>query len=316
MSGSDDQFFVAPIDDSTHSARGVDDVGDVVSPGRTGISEVPARDTGSFLPGPSGSAAFGAGRSLPDRSIPPPGRKPQGHSRGVQGGAGSSGSSNMGFARSSGNRRVVGTDKSVVSLGYDGARQLVRSYQVSGDLQFNQVEELQADTISREFAQEIIEKLFVTAWGLNSSDATVMKKAEDVLFAFLAVRGASPYADYDLSVMIGGIEVEMSVFSDVLASVEVPRRRFARAVADDIRGYISHPDNVILRGRIQTKLGIFSQYVHLGFDGSTHCTKMNRNEVAFTKALESRNLFDDESVKGSLKNSSLIDGVFESGGRK
>jgi len=227
-----------------------------------------------------------------------------------QGGQSVAGSGNFGLARRAGNRRVVGVGESLVTHNGDGSKALVRSYKVSNSLQFNQVEELQPDAISRSFAQEIIESLFA-AWSLNTGDAVVMRKAEDVLFAFLVVRGASPFADYDLPVLIGGKEVNLSDLSNILKAKEIQRRRFSRALADDLRTFIRHPENVILRDRIQTKLAVFPQYGHLAFDGSTHCTGMNRNEVAFTKALESRNLFDDESVKGSLKGSSLLDGVFD-----
>jgi len=253
-------------------------------------SEVQGR--GKVRGGTSAAAAGGNGRAV------------------SQGSESSAGSGNLGLARRSGNRRVVGSTKPLVTLGADGQRVYTRSYQVSDTLQFNQVDELQADAISRDFAQEIIEAVFA-AWGIDTTKPAVTRKAEDVIFSFLAVRGASPYASYDLAVVVDGKEVEMSTLSNILNAKEVQRRRFTRAVADDLRKFIRHPDNGILRDRLQTKLAVFPQYVHLAFDGSTHCTGMNRNEVAFTKALESRKLFDDESVKGSLKGSSLLDGVFE-----
>lgn len=258
---------------------------------------VPAGGFGSFVPRGSGLASGG--------------RPDDGRSAGAQGG-GVSG--NLGFVRQQGPRRVVGTTQSLASFTADGGRACNKSYAVAPGLQFNLVDEMMPDSISRDFAQEIVEALFFSSWGVSSRDAVAMRKAEDVLFAFLVVRGASPYANYEFSVMIGESVVEMEDLSVLLASKEVTRRRFIRALADDLRRFIKEPANGILRGRIVTKLGINSQYVHLGFDGSTHCSGMNRNEVAFTKALESRNLFDDESVRGSLKNSSLLDGVFDSSG--
>jgi len=249
---------------------------------------------GSFyVPGGTGGP-IGAGRG---RSV-------------SQAGESVAGSANFGLARRPGGKRVVGAQRPLVVTDLDGSRAIVKNYIASDAIQFNQVEELQADSISREYAQELLEALFLS-WGIPTSDPVVARKAEDVVFAFVAVRGASPYADYDLAVMVGGKEVNLSTLSDILRAREVQRRRFARAVADDVRKYIKLKENAILRDRLQTKLGVFPQYVHLAFDGSTHCTGMNRNEVAFTKALESRNLFDDESVKGSLKGSSLLDGVFQ-----
>jgi len=191
--------------------------------------------------------------------------------------------------------------------------EVVRSYALAGSLQFNDVSEMQADAISRAFAQEIMEELFIQVWGLNTSDAVVMRKAEDVLHAFIVMRTASPYASYDLTVMVGEKEVEMQDLSDLLAQKEVQRRRFSRAIADDLKGYILEPENGELRDKLAIVLGVNTRYVHLAFDGSTHCTSLNRHEIAFTKALESNKLFDDEGVQGKLANSSLLDGIFDSG---
>lgn len=223
----------------------------------------------------------------------------------------SSGSGNLGFSRSTGPKRVVGA-KSVVSGEWGGPA--LKSYAVSSQLQFNDVDEMRPDCISAEFAQDIIEALFFDKWRLDSSNAVVMRKAEDVLFSFMVMRTASPFADYELAVTIGGKVVELHDLSDVLIEREVQRRRFARAISDRLRDYVLEPQNAHMRNILITKLGVFPQYVHLAFDGSTHCSKMNRNEIAFTKSLESSKLFDDESVRGSLSSSSMLDGVFETSG--
>jgi len=270
-----------------------------------------SRDSGSAQAGPAVSGGL-FGSLLPPRSAPGNGGRSGGDRSGGAQGDGVSG--NLGFVRQQGPRRVVGATQSVASFAADGGRVFNKSYAVASGVQFNLVDEMMPDSISRDFAQEIVESLFFSSWGISSRDAIAMRKAEDVLFAFLIVRGASPFASYELSVMVGESVVEMEDLSVLLLSKEVTRRRFIRALADDLRKFIKEPENAILRGRIVTKLAINSQYAHLGFDGSTHCTGMNRNEVAFTKALESRNLFDDESVRGSLKNSSLLDGVFDSSG--
>jgi len=293
MSSRDDFF----VEDSKSGVEQGDGQGHVDSSAGVPAGDVPRRQP----VGPH--SGFGGGRG-PQNVVS------QGAGHVSSGSQDSAGSGNLGFARRSAARRVVGVGSSLVSVPVSGLRPVTRSYGISPSLQFNQTEEFQADSISRDFAQEVIEKLFIGAWALDSSNVDVMRKAEDVLFSFLVVRGASPYASFDLSVLIGGVEVNLESLSDILRSHEIQRRRFVRAVADDLRSFIKLPENVVLRDRIISKLGINSHYVHLGFDGSTHCTNMNRNEVAFTKALESRNLFDDESVKGSLTNSSLIDGVF------
>lgn len=271
-----------------------------------------------FGPGPSGGRSAGAGN---DRSLStgthggnsgnnasPSG----GRSAGATGGqGGTAGSGNLGFSRRSGPKRVVGA-KSVVAG--DWGKPAVKSYSVSSQLQFNDVDEMRPDCISSEFAQDIIETLFFEKWRLDSSNAIVMRKAEDILFSFMVMRTASPYADYELAVTIGGKVVELHELSDILIEREVQRRRFARAISDRLRDYVLEPQNAHMRNILITKLGVFPQYVHLAFDGSTHCSKMNRNEIAFTKSLESSKLFDDESVRGSLSSSSMLDGVFETSG--
>jgi len=318
--GNAGEFFVS-------SPAGGENTGEEVSGGagrRAGQSSSgsrAARDGGENV-----SFSRGSGNGRPDPVVPAPGFGsflppgagqggvgPSDHGR-AGGAAGAGVSGNLGLVRQQGPRRVVGTTQSLASFSPDGGRVFNKSYTVASGLQFNLVDEMMPDSISRDFAQEIVESLFFSSWGISSRDAVAMRKAEDVLFAFLVVRGASPYANYEFSVMIGESVVELEDLSVLLLSKEVTRRRFIRALADDLRRFVKEPANGILRGRIVTKLGINSQYVHLGFDGSTHCTGMNRNEVAFTKALESRNLFDDESVRGSLKNSSLLDGVFDSSG--
>jgi len=321
MSENGNDFFVAPVEGRSDNgaASGSRVVGGA---GELGGGSGTANRSGSerAAAGTSREVDGGAGRG--DLGFGSLARGGFGGSRGGTGGqrgAGSPGASegsgvsgNLGLVRQQGPKRVVGASRSVASLSADGNRRFDKSYAVAATLQFNLVEEMAPDAISRDFAQEIIEELFVQCWGLSTGDATAMRKAEDVVFAFLVMRGASPYANYDFSVMIGERVVELDFLSTLLASKEVTRRRFIRALADDLRRFVKLPENGILRDRVITRLGINSQYVSLGFDGSTHCTGMNRNEVAFTKALESRNLFDDESVKGSLRNSSLIDGVFDS----
>lgn len=250
----------------------------------------------------SESAGEGFGQLFGDKgsTAGPPGAPPgvsgvgQHLSAGNTGG-GAAASPNLGFVRKTGRRRVIGGASTPRAPGGD----VLKSYTVAQGLQFTDVEELRSDAISRNFAQEILERLW-DMWGLDTKVAEVMKKAEDVVFALLAMRTASPDADYDVVVLLGNKEVNLNDLSSLLASEEVTRRRFARAVADDIRNYIAEPDNVRLRSMLVTELGVKEEYVTLAFDGSTHCSGMSTNQVMFTKSLEQRNLFDQPEVRDRM----------------
>jgi len=223
-----------------------------------------------------------------------------GSGRGPQG-VGARGSPNLGLQRKSGRKRVIGGGRAVKSAG-EGVK---KSYSVVGGIQFNDVEELRGDAISRVFAQEILERLW-EQWGLDTAVGEVMRKAEDVVHALFALRTASPDADYSVFVLLGDREVNLQDLSDLLASEEVTRRRFARAIADDIRQYISDPENVRLREMLTTELGVKSEYAHLAFDGSTHCSGLSANQVMFTKQLERTNLFDTQEVRDRLSSNQML----------
>jgi hypothetical protein len=182
---------------------------------------------------------------------------------------------------------------------------VVKSYSVSGGIQFNDVEEMRGDAISRAFAQELLERLW-EQWGLDTSSAEVMRKAEDVVHALFVMRTASPDADFAVDVLIGNREVNLQDLSDLLASEEVTRRRFARAIADDIRAYVSDPENVRLREMLTTELGVKAEYAHLAFDGSTHCSGLSANQVMFTKQLERSNLFDTQEIRDKLNSNQML----------
>jgi len=269
--------------------------------------------SGFVEPGPSGFGEGFAGGSFGVREsggkAPVSGAQGSGGSPAAGPGLGYSGtaSPNVGLVRKVGARRVLGGAKSVRDVG----SATVKSYVTSSSLQFNDVEELRSDAISRAFSQEILEKLWAK-WGLDTSKPDVMRKAEDVIHALFAMRTASPDADYDVAVVLGGVEVNLLEFAQLLRDHEVTRRRFSRAIADDIRAFIADPGNVRLRDILATELGVKPEYAILAFDGSTHCSGMSANQVSFTKQLEHMNLFDSREVRDKLSTGrSLITGGFQ-----
>jgi len=177
---------------------------------------------------------------------------------------------------------------------------------------FNNIEELFQDGISRVYAQEIIEELFML-WGITTESPEIAKYAEDLLWTFLVAATASNKADYDreleVPLKVGTVTASFSVFSDLLAAKHgVTRRQFARAVADDLRKFIKHEENQFMIPLLATRIGCDPQYAHLAFDGSTHCSGMTSREIAFTKTLESRNLFEDDAVLASGASERLMQG--------
>jgi len=210
-------------------------------------------------------------------------------------------SPNLGLQRKSGKKRVVGGNGALKQAGTE----LVKSYKVASKMQFNDVEELRGDSISHAYAQEILEKLWAK-WELDTSDPSLMRKAEDVVHALFAMRTASPDADYNVYVLLGQRECSLQDISDLLFEEEVTRRRFARAISDDIRSYITEPDNGRLREMLTVVLGVKSEYSHLAFDGSTHCSGMSPNQIMFTKNLERMNLFDTQEVRDKLGSTQML----------
>jgi len=260
---------------------------------------------GQVGPGSSGGAGQGRGGNGRSQGKAPVG--PSGPGNGGSGGfggntSGSGGQSpSLGLQRKQGRKRVIGASTSVKPV----SQAVVKSYVVSGAIQFNDVEELRGDAISRAFAQELLERVW-SVWGIDTSSPQSMRKAEDMVHGLFAMRTASPDADYSVFAMVGGKEVSLDVVSTVLAAEEVTRRRFARAIADDIRDYIADPDNVRLREMLATELGVKVEYVALAFDGSTHCSGMSTNQVMFTKQLERMNLFDTVEVRDRMSSNQML----------
>lgn len=177
---------------------------------------------------------------------------------------------------------------------------VAKSYRTSTAIMFNNAEELFQDSVSREYAQEIIENL-LDKWGVPMDQPDALKYAEDLLWTFLIAVTASNKADYnrsyDIPVARGAVIADFQVLSALLQSVhKVSRRQFARGVADDLRAFLRHEENAHLLPVLATRVGCDQQFAHLAFDGSTHCTGMTPREVAFTKTLESRNLFESDDV--------------------
>jgi hypothetical protein len=254
---------------------------------------------GSFLPG--NSARGGAGGS------------------GLQPGRGGEGSIVDEHARPGASnisagvvRRKKRTIKGLQSANVNGM--VAKNYRTSDAVMFNNVDELFQDKISREFAQEIVEDLFDKC-GVDTSDPQAAKYAEDALFMFMIATTASNKADYDKQITIpskngGGTELDMQVFSNLLASTYgVTRREFARGVADDMRKLLRHDENTHLLPVLATRVGCDPQFSHLAFDGSTHCTGMTTREIGFTKTLEARNLFETDDVLAAGASDSLMQGM-------
>lgn len=205
-------------------------------------------------------------------------------------------------------RRRVVRGLSVARLG----RPVGKNYRTTDAVMFNNFDEMVQDRISREYGQEILEELF-DKWGVPVEQPEAAKYAEDLVWTFLIAVTASNKADYhrefDVPLRKGSVTVGFSVLSDLLEAVHgVTRRQFARAVADDLRDFIRHEENQFMVPALATRIGCDPQLAHLAFDGSTHCTGMTSREIAFTKTLEARNLFEDDAVLASGASERLMQG--------
>lgn len=188
-----------------------------------------------------------------------------------------------------------------------------KSYVASKSVMFNNLSEMFLDSISREFAQEIIEAVF-TAWGIPFGDKDAVKYAEDLIWGFIVAATASNKADYDRTFEVptatGPVDASFQVFSNVLESqFGVSRRQFSRGVSDDIRAYLKEPENLPLLPVLATRAGCENQMADLVFDGSTHCSGMVSTEITFTKLLQARGLFEDESATAVDASARLMQGI-------
>lgn len=188
-----------------------------------------------------------------------------------------------------------------------------RNYPVAAGVAFNNLSEVYQDSISPEYAQEIMEGVFTT-WGVPFNQPEAMKFCEDLVFAFIIAVSASDKANYSVvfdvpvrpmtvdGVQVSTLDADFGVLSLALfRQYGITRRQFARGVADRVRKYLAEPENAHMLDDVATKVGCDRQMAYLAFDGSTHCKGMNSREVQFTKTLESRNLFerDDEIARGA-----------------
>jgi hypothetical protein len=194
----------------------------------------------------------------------------------------------------------------------DGA--VAKNYRTTDAVLFNNVSELFQDTISREYAQEIIEDFFDKC-GVDTADPNEAKYAEDALFSFLIATTASNKADYDRQIPVptkGGAskELDFMLFSNLLASTYgVTRRNFSCGVADDQRRFLRRPENTHLLPLLATRIGCDPQFADLAFDGSTHCTGLTSRQIAFTKTLKARNLFESDEVLAAGASDRLMQGI-------
>lgn len=296
LGGDGGEGFGALYSDPGH-VGGVDETaGGYHSRGPSVVPSVAQAGNSGRVHGESGFTPFAKRGDTPVRSFPGSGSMGR-----VAQGDGTGRGPNLGLARKSGRRRVVGGDTSIRAVGED----VRKSYVVASGIAFNDVEELRGDAISRSYAQELLERLW-EKWGLDTSVAEVMRKAEDLVHALFAMRTASPDADYSVVALLGNKEVSLQDLADLLSDEEVTRRRFARAIADDIRAYIANPENGRLREMLTTELGVKSEYAHLAFDGSTHCSGMSANQIMFTKQLERMNLFDTQEARDRLGTGQML----------
>lgn len=197
--------------------------------------------------------------------------------------------------------------------GHDAVFNDYRSYGTVGTTMFNNIEEMYLNTISREYAQEIMEELF-SAWGLPTGESSTMQYAEDLLWAFLVARTASDKADYnveyDIPTKSGTVLADFSKFSVLLADkYGLTRRNFARGVANDLRSYINREENQFLKSRCAHRVGADPQYGSLCFDGSTGCTGVTPSEAMFVRLLESRNLYEKDDVLAQGASDRLMRGT-------
>lgn len=189
-----------------------------------------------------------------------------------------------------------------------------KNYRTTDAVMFNNLNELFQDTISREFAQEIIEDFFEKS-GINIRDATVAKYAEDALFSFFIATTASNKADYNRQIPIpnktgGENELDFQVLSNMLSSeYGITRRNFSCGIADDQRRFLQRPENTHLLPVLATRVGCDPQFATLAFDGSTHCTGLTSREVGFTKTLKVRNLFESDEMLAPGASDKLLQGM-------
>lgn len=198
---------------------------------------------------------------------------------------------------------------------------VTRNYSVASGILFNNLEEVFQDSISPEYAQEILEDVF-TKWGVPMDQPEAMKYCEDLVLAFIIAVTASDKANYNQvfdvpvkPVIVGGTQVtsmdaDMAVLSAHLQrECSVTRRQFSRGLADRTRAYLLSPENAHLLDDVATKVGCDRQMAYLAFDGSTHCKGMNTKEVQFTKTLENRNLFEREDQLASGASDRLLNAM-------
>jgi len=188
-----------------------------------------------------------------------------------------------------------------------------RNYAISHGVMFNNISEVVLDSVSPEYAQEVLEVLF-DSWGLPTNLPDVMKYAEDLVFTFLIASTASDKADYNRSYEVpagvgGEVVADFKVLSDLLImKFGLTRRQLARGLADRLRDFARHEDNAELRAGMADRAGCQLQYADLAFDGSTHCKGMGPTEKAFTRTLEARNLFESDGVMAVDASNRLLTG--------
>jgi len=189
----------------------------------------------------------------------------------------------------------------------------VRNYKISHGVKFNNLGELYQDSISPDFAQEVIEAV-LAKWHVPFDQADATKFCEDLIFGFIVAVSASDKADYNqvFDIPVKPVEIDgknvtvldgdFGILSSTLTrEYGITRRQFARGIANRIRAYLMEPENIHLLDDVATKVGCDRAMSTLAFDGSTHCKGLTVKEVQFTKTLENRNLFerDDEIARGA-----------------
>lgn len=197
---------------------------------------------------------------------------------------------------------------------YDFGGPLVsRNYNVATGVMFNNLSEVVLDSISADYAQEVLETLF-EKWSLPTRSPEVMKYAEDLVFTFLIASTASDKADYNRAFDIPGLggqehEADFKVLSDLLVmKYGLTRRQLARGLADRLRAFARDDGNAELRAGMADRAGCQLQFADLAFDGSTHCKGLGPTERAFTKTLEARNLFEMDGVLAADASTKLLTG--------
>lgn len=197
---------------------------------------------------------------------------------------------------------------------YEEKQYAKRGYGVSGVTMFNNVDEMFLDTISRDYAQEIVEEFFRVC-GIPTDQPSSTQYAEDVLWAFIVARTASNKADYNVAYEVpvkGGTNAELDFSKLSLLLNEkfgLTRRNFSRGVANDVRGYLMRPENQFVKVRAAQRVGADNQYGALCFDGSTGCTNVTTSELTFCKLLEGRNLYERDDVIAQGASDKIMQGI-------